>query len=404
MTLRVLAVADSESFLKWAATTLERLALDGTGVHGDVTLVKGPLEPSPAQVRAALAGTRMTSAPVVSRQRLARIVKDEQPDAVLVAATGPVAEMIALTVLRAAGDRRAVLLSGPPGVAMSPAATTGVRWRYRWCDAYIVHSPREADLFTTAFERYGSAPRIVLTRLPFLAEPPTTRPQAPVRRVVFAPQSIVPHTRSERVALLRGLARLHDDGFEVVVKVRTSAGEQQTHHEALPFETLWRQEHGRLGHARDALRFEAGSMSDWLSPGTALVTVSSTAALESLSLGLPTVVLPDFGVTPDLGNAVYEGSGCIVPLRELGTVLRAGGPVPDPDWLAANYLHDAAESVTETIRDLLPAVGGPATPRGFVRPVSRAIAVYSALKSDLPLLWYPAKWGRALIGRFVRLH
>ncbi|WP_425956292.1 DUF6716 putative glycosyltransferase [Xylanimonas sp. McL0601] len=401
MTVRILAVADSESFLKWAATTLDQVAADGTDVDSRVVVIQGPLEPSPEQHRAALAGTGVTEAPVASRRTLARLVRDHQPDVVLVAATGPVAEMIALTVLKASGDRRPALLSGPPGMALSAGSTVGVKWRFGWCDAFIVHSPREVDLFAEAFKRHGAHPRMVLTRLPFLArlgeiEPVTT----PVRRIVFAPQPIVPHRRSDRLALLRGLARLHEQGFEVVVKVRTRAGERQTHYEALPFESLWRREHARMGLPADGLEFAAGPMSDWLTPGTALVTVSSTAALESLALGLPTALVADLGVSEDLANEVYVESGCMVRLDELGSTLARGGPVPNGRWLGENYLHETPSELGTAVSQLAAARrAGMLPPVASAQPLSRAISLYSQLKSDVPLLWYPAVWVRALLGR-----
>lgn len=400
---RILAVADSESFLKWAATTLDRLAADDPATDVRLVVVKGPLEPSPGQVGAALSGTTAENAPVVSRRGLKELVKTFRPDAVLVAATGPVAEMIARTTLRAAEGARPVLFSGPPGMAMSAAATTGVKWRYRWCDVYVVHSPREVDLFAAAFARHGAHPRMVLSRLPFLGER-SGGPPMEVTRVVFAPQSIAPHTRSDRVAILEGLAALYRTGLDVIVKVRTLAGEQQTHHEALPFDVLWRQEHARIGLPRGALRFAAGPMREWLAPGTALVTVSSTAALEALSLGLPTALLSDFGIGPALGNEVYEGSGCLVRLADLADVLRQGGPLAHEGWLASTYLHDHPGDLRAALEDVAAVRSAGRPTRSAVRPVNVPVAAYTALKSDVPALWLPARWTRALVGRFVKLH
>lgn len=405
MSLRIVAVVDSESFLKWATATLDEIAADGVDVDGRAVVVKGPLEPSAAQVAAALAGTSTTDAPVVTRHDLARLVAKHRPDAVLVGATGPVAEMLALTVLQAAGRHRPVLVSGPPGMAFSPASAYGVRWRERWCDVYVVHSPRETDLFREAFARFGASPRLVLARLPFLARAPRNRPsETPVTRVVFAPQSTAPHARSDRVAILRGLAHLHHEGYDVVVKLRTRAGEQQTHYEALPYQVLWEQEHARLGHDVGDLRFESGPLTQWLTPGTALVTVSSTAALESLAVGLPTAVVVDFGISAELANEVYDGSGCMVRLNDLPARLREGGPVVDPGWLAANYLHDTPSELGPTLEQL----AAERLERGLPpvrsrRPVNPLVHLYSAIKSDIPALWLPARWTRAVLGRFTAL-
>ncbi|CAM5593965.1 hypothetical protein STENM327S_03859 [Streptomyces tendae] len=62
-----------------------------------------------------------------------------------------------------------------------------------------------------------------------------------------------------------------------------------------------------------------------------LVTVSSTAALESLHRRIPTVVLSDLGVREALGNHHFVGSGCLASWDQLDAGHR---PVPDPQWVA----------------------------------------------------------------------
>jgi hypothetical protein len=187
------------------------------------------------------------------------------------------------------------------------------------------------------------------------------------------------------VAILDGLAATAGAGYDVVVKLRARAGERQTHNEAHPFDALWDAEHGRLGHGRDTLRFVDGPMAEWLDDGTALVTVSSTAALESLALGMPTVLLDDFGVSDELLNSPFAGSGCLASLHDLPAVLGSGGPVPDATWLEENYLHSASSDLPETVRELaarhsqgsLPDLGG-------VRPASWPHHLRTVVRSLLP--------------------
>ncbi|GMA22329.1 hypothetical protein GCM10025864_00880 [Luteimicrobium album] len=63
MTARVLAVADSDSYLKWAAATLDGL---GDGFSGRLVLVASPVLPSDAQVAAAV-GETAPAPPAVQR-------------------------------------------------------------------------------------------------------------------------------------------------------------------------------------------------------------------------------------------------------------------------------------------------------------------------------------------------
>src|SRR5699024_9560846 len=148
-------------------------------------------------------------------------------------------------------------------------------------------------------------------------------------RVVFAPQAKMPVTRAHREQILHALARLAADqpDVDVVVKVRGLAGEAQTHHEAFPFDVLLADLVAAGDVPSGAVRVATGPLADQLGPGSALVTVSSTAALESLAAGIPTLVLEDFGVNERMLNAVFLGSGCLGTLDDLAAG-RFG--VPDP--------------------------------------------------------------------------
>ncbi|GAA1990995.1 hypothetical protein GCM10009718_30910 [Isoptericola halotolerans] len=389
--MRVLAVADADSYLKWAAWSLARLR-DHDGepvVEPAVVVLRSPLAPTAEQARAAVAGTGLHPPSVLTPGALTRYVRTHLPDVVLVAATGPVAELVAHRVLRATRHgHRPALVTGLPGMAL-PATDRGTGWR-RWTDAFVVHGRREAAPYRDAFARHDADPRIVLSRLPFLDPPAGTRatgtpPQGVPHRVVLAAQAKVPATREDRVALLDGLARLADDGLEVTVKLRARAGERQTHNEPYPLDTLWATEHRRLGRSADTVGFAVGPMGDHLTPGTALLTVSSTAALESLARGLPTVFLTDFGVGPEQLNEAYTGSGCLRRLDEVAATLRAGGPTPDRAWCEDGYLHTGDE-LAGAVRELAESSrAGTLAPRDAVVPWSRPRHLWSVARSALPV-------------------
>ncbi|MFD6178993.1 MULTISPECIES: DUF6716 putative glycosyltransferase [unclassified Isoptericola] len=391
---RVLAVADSDSYLKWGVWTLARLrdddgadGADGAeaaeGVRVSAVLVRSPIAPTAGQAAAAVSGTGVGRPPVLGPRALRRLVRRTRPDVVLVAATGPVAELVAAQVVRALpAGRRPALLTGLPGMAL-PATPQGTGWR-RWCDAFVVHARVEAAPYVEAFANQGARPDLVLTRLPFLDDSPTAAP-APVRRVVLAAQAKVPATRAERVALLDGLGGLAADGLEVVVKLRARAGERQTHNEAHPLDALWEAEHAGLGHAAGAVAFATGPMADQLTPGTALLTVSSTAGLESMARGLPTVFLADFGVGPEQLNEPFAASGCLRRLDDVATTLRAGGPTPDPVWSEEHYLHTAPSGLPAAVHDLARRSRAGDLPSVRVRPWSWPRHAYTVLRSALPV-------------------
>ncbi|MGW0901682.1 DUF6716 putative glycosyltransferase, partial [Streptomyces goshikiensis] len=79
-------------------------------------------------------------------------------------------------------------------------------------------------------------------------------------------------------------------------------------------------------------RLAYGNMGEVLDGTDLLVTVSSTAALESLHRGIPTAVLTDLGIREALGNHHFLGSGCLASWDQLDAGLLPQG---DPEWLAA---------------------------------------------------------------------
>ncbi|GMA22328.1 hypothetical protein GCM10025864_00870 [Luteimicrobium album] len=250
---------------------------------------------------------------------------------------------------------------GLPGWAL-PVSSQAVALR-RGADLFVAHSRAEREAFEPVTARLAPGTQVVLSRLPFLPPPAagevagTDGPDGgrpPVRRVVFAPQALVPASRPDRERLVDGLVGIAEAGYEVVVKLRGRDVERQTHDERWPFDELAA---ARPGGA-PGLRFETGPLAPWLGPGTALVTVSSTAALEALAAGVPVALVDDFGVRDELINTAFRGSGLLVGLADLPAVLAAGGPVADGDWLDAHGLHATPSELPAALRAALDATHG----------------------------------------------
>ncbi|MEU1721444.1 DUF6716 putative glycosyltransferase [Nonomuraea sp. NPDC005692] len=326
--MRVLAVADSDSYLKWAACLLDDLP---AGCESELVVVRTPIAPSPEQIAAAVGGR--VAPPVLSARSLRRLAERTRPDAILVGCTGPVVDVLVADVLaglRPAGRARPVFVSGLPGISV-PA--TEKAWLFRsGCDLFVVHSEREVAEFAAIAGRLGGGGAVGLARLPFL------RPGAVSGggdRVVFATQAKVPRAREERERVLTALAELagRRPGLEVVVKLRALEHERQTHNERHHYQRLWR-EMGEPGR----LTFAAGSMHEQLSRAAGFVTVSSTAALEAVAMGVPSLVLSDFGVSAEMINLVFEGSGLLGTLDDLAL---GDFRTAEPRWCEANYFHPA---------------------------------------------------------------
>lgn len=350
MTRTVLAVADSDSFVKWAAATLERL---GDGFDGALVVLRTPVEPHADQVAAAVAGTTVADrpTPVLALREVVRLLRTRRPDVVLVAATGPAAEL----VLRALPglEHRPVVVTGLPGMSV-PATELALRYRSA-SDLFVVHSHRERDEFAEIADRLGVPVRCVVSRLPFLVGSAGEHPApdaAPVGRVVFAPQAKFPEEVEDRRAVLRSLGRLAlaQPGTDVVLKLRGLAGQAQTHHEAWPMDVLRERMLAEPGVER--VRVATGPLEDYLGPGSVLVTISSTAVLEAFALGRRALVLSDFGLGDANLTGVYVGSGVVGTLDDLehGRFAHA-----DDAWLERNYLHHEVDELPGALGELCDA-------------------------------------------------
>ncbi|MFB4352690.1 hypothetical protein RAC69_06030 [Microbacterium sp. LS_15] len=360
--LRVVAIADADSFVKWAASLLG--GVDGIRRH--LLIVRTPLTASVAQQRTALAGTGMQERDV-TRLGFAAVqawLEGQRPDVVLLAGRGPFVRLLGRVIDRL--TRRPVVVAGLPGMAI-PAQRGALDYR-RHADLLVVHSHREERAFAELGRRIGVDVPTALATLPFAqprsrmlaldraralaagtARPATTllaeRPSAheprakrePATDIVFAAQALVPTAREERAEITATLVRAADADPDrrVVVKLRSRPGESETHVERDPYLDL-------LPDRRpDNLVVSYDSMGAALSTAAGLVTVSSTAAVEAVALGIPVIALDSFGVSKTLLNTVFVGSGL---LGGRGEVIAGRFRHPLPAWLRDNYFHHPAES------------------------------------------------------------
>lgn len=317
--MRVLAVADADSYLKWGASLLRTA---GDHVESDVVLLRNPLTPSASQVRAATGG----DLPVVSVTELFGIVADLRPEVVLLACSGPaIRALMDWPLLR--GPQRPVLVCGLPGVSY-PAHETAVQAR-AGLDLMVLHSHTEVAAYREVVAELGYGPEMALATLPFL--PRTRSARRSGHEVVFAAQSLVPTEVAQRRAVLDALAAVPQE-YVPVVKVRAESGERQTHNEALAYADL-------APHPR--IVFRGGSMVSTLDRAAGFATVSSTAVLEAIALGVPSLVLSDFGVTGELVNLVFADSGLLGTLDDLRACRFA---MPDQQWCRRHYFHDPGDN------------------------------------------------------------
>ena len=338
-TVTILAIADSDSYVKWGATLLVQAPEEW---NRSLIVLASPVLPSGPQLVSALSGTTeaIGSPPIVDLSALAVRIAALQPDVVVLSVRGPLVKVVVRAIVGAT-ERRPVIVSGLPGISI-PATKRAIAHRAQ-ADFFVLHSRREIREFETLAAQMGVTMRFGLATLPFL--PRRSLPQKVQGRtqngeVIFAAQALVPAEKADRLALLSWLAesaRRHPY-LRVVVKVRAARGEQQTHAEKYDYADLIEQLDPPAPHN---LVVAGGAMADHLAGAAGLITVSSTAAIEAIALSLPVIIVEDFGVSGELINTVFDGSGLY---GNCGDIVEGRFRQPNRDWLDDNYFHTATEN------------------------------------------------------------
>ncbi|MFE8988418.1 DUF6716 putative glycosyltransferase [Streptomyces collinus] len=376
---RIAVLADSDTRWKWGALTADRIApgpsmetapREGAQVRPllDGFLLRGRATPTPRQLEEV--GVRADSLREVTAVEFLRVMAEESYDLLVLSLVGGGVQAMLHGLKHVWQDRteRPVVVTGYVGVVYEKLAD-GLLLRHG-ADLVLANSRQDADRFRAVYEGVGAdASAVTEVALPFLGGAPYEGEHDPCT-VVFAAQPSVPDSRKDRTYLLNRLvqhARRHPER-EVLLKLRSKPGEHTTHIEELPYQKLVQ----RLDPPAN-FRLVYGNMGEVLDRTDLLVTVSSTAALESLHRRIPTVVLTDLGIRESLGNHHFVGSGCLASWDQLDAGHR---PVPDEEWVsrqgvaADGSYASAFDAARERITKLLDRPGGLPALAPYYTPVT----------------------------------
>ncbi len=359
-------LADSDTRWKWGALTADRVA--PREIRLDGFLLRGRATPTARQLGEV--GVRADSLREVTAVEFLRAMREESYDVLVLALVGGGVQAMLHGLKRVWEDRpdRPVVVTGYVGVVYEKLAD-GLLLRHG-ADLVLANSRQDAERFRAVYEGVGAdAGSVTEVALPFLGGDAYTGEHDPYT-VVFAAQPSVPASRRDRTYLLNRLlehARRHPER-EVLLKLRSRPGEHTTHIEELPYQKLAQRQDLPANFS-----LVYGHMGEVLDRTDLLVTVSSTAALESLHRRIPTVILTDLGIREALGNHHFVGSGCLASWDQLDAGHRPG---PDPEWVARQGVAaegsyaTAFDSARERIAALLGRPGGlpPLTP--YYTPVT----------------------------------
>jgi hypothetical protein len=369
----VAVLADSDTRWKWGALTANRIAPENSDIRLDGYLLRGRATPTARQLQEV--GVHADSLREVSAVEFLRTMAQEQYDVLVLALVGGGVQAMLHGLKRVweGKTERPVVVTGYVGVVYEKLAD-GLLLRHG-ADLVLANSRQDAERFRAVYEGVGAdSSSVTEVALPFLGGEPYTGEHDPYT-VVFAAQPSVPDNRRDRTYLLNRLiqhARKHPER-EVLLKLRSKPGEHTTHIEELPYQKLVQ----RLEPPAN-FKLVYGNMGEVLDRTDLMVTISSTAALESLHRRIPTVVLSDLGVREVLGNHHFVGSGCLASWDQLDEGHR---PAPDEEWVsrqgvcADGSYATAFDAARERIAKLLERPGGmpaltpyytPATAPGYL--------------------------------------
>ena len=224
-------------------------------------------------------------------------------------------------------------------------------------DLLCLNSPLDLDTYARGRRALGlDSSNAVVTGLPILWR---TRmrdglPEKP--SIVFFEQPSIPVHPLQRRFLcdqLRAVAQAWPDHL-VIFKPRTSSIESTLH-----------RRHGEMASVIDQMAKDVPNLRLSFKPATQLlsrcgcaITVSSTAALEAMAMGISTRIVGDLGVTETLGNHFFADSGTVATfaaIRENPFELKH-----DPGWLEQQGLvRDGEQRFIEALLARISTEPGP---------------------------------------------
>ena len=273
-------------------------------------------------------------------------------------------------------EQRPRLISAYPGILFR-FGLEGMMDR-SGADLLCLNSADDLALYGRGRKALGlDSSNAVVTGLPILwrTKQRTEAPENP--SIVFFEQPSIPVHPLQRRFLceqIKELAAAWPD-HPVIFKPRTSSIESTLH-----------RRHGEMASVIDKMTRDQSNLRLSFKPATLLlrqcgcaITVSSTAAMESMAMGISTRIVGDLGVTETLGNHFFASSGAIASFAAIKA--NPFEVIHDPSGSNSKGLQRDGED--RFITALVDRLNRPATPLGH--------------SSHGPLSWGSTAWQKAAL-------
>jgi hypothetical protein len=199
-------------------------------------------------------------------------------------------------------------------------------------DLLCLNSSTDFETYALGCEALGiDASNAVVTGLPILWDL-APRLQVPDRAsIVFFEQPSIPANPLQRRYLCTQLLRLAEcwPDHQVIFKPRTSSLESTLHRSHGEMTKLI----SKLATRVDNLRISLQPAQRLLRQSGCAITISSSAALEAMAMGVSTRIVADLGVNESLGNHYFAGSGALADFDAIAA--DPFTPKHNSEWLAS---------------------------------------------------------------------
>lgn len=214
------------------------------------------------------------------------------------------------------------------------------------CDLIYVGSSENKRLLGEFAQKMGHNPeRIVNTGLPIFDKLTEIKKKPHQRKkIVFAGQPTFPSSLAQRIYIvkkLKEMARARPE-WDIVLKPRHRL-EQTTYHKVEFHYELIVKAQEKIDPNPSNFSIDYTPLTKLFETTDMLITVSSTAGLESAVGGIETVFLADFGVTEAYGNQILMDSGCFMLFDE---VSMGESPILSSGWLQKNITFGSGNVVS----------------------------------------------------------
>lgn len=259
--------------------------------------------------------TKVTRHPWTSRTKLGKELFDNS-DAVIMALDGKRSRdtLLLLKALWSNLRRRPLLVSAYPGILFRHQLE-GMMDR-AGVDLLCLNSPIDFETYSEGCQALSiDSANAAVTGLPILWNLHPGTQIAKPGTLLFFEQPSVPSNPLQRHYLCRQLEQLAQQWPErlVIFKPRISSLERTLHRHHGEMATRIK----RLSKTTPNLKISHKPASQLLRHCSCAITVSSTAALEAMAMGISTRIVADLGLNETLGNHYFADSGAVADFESI---------------------------------------------------------------------------------------